>query len=187
MVRFRGPFGQAPILSCVRRYVAYPLSHRQVEELMRERGVSVDHAALDLWLLRYSPLLEAEPRRPLRNIACRSPFKAGCGLEHETHTARCSGHLLPLAEGFASGLIQWIPQRPCRCAAGSVRHPSATCLSDPSGARASGCGRARSSAQRAPRFAAPSAPHVLQSTSQPSWPWRPSGVSTQGRCSQGGR
>jgi hypothetical protein len=35
------------ILTCVRWYVAYPLSYRQVEELMQERGVSVGHAIIN--------------------------------------------------------------------------------------------------------------------------------------------
>jgi len=31
------------ILVCIRWYAAYPLSYRYVEEIMEERGVSVDH------------------------------------------------------------------------------------------------------------------------------------------------
>ena len=33
------------VLVCVRWYVAYPLSYRQLEEMMQERGVSVDHSS----------------------------------------------------------------------------------------------------------------------------------------------
>jgi transposase-like protein len=47
------------ILTCVRWYVAYPLSYRQIEELMQERGVAVDHATIHRWVLKYSPQLEA--------------------------------------------------------------------------------------------------------------------------------
>jgi putative transposase len=43
----------------VRWYMAYPLSYRHVEELMEERGVSVDHATINRWVLKYSPQLEA--------------------------------------------------------------------------------------------------------------------------------
>jgi putative transposase len=46
------------ILTCV-WYVAYPLSYRHVEELMQERGVSVDHATINRWVLKYAPQLEA--------------------------------------------------------------------------------------------------------------------------------
>jgi putative transposase len=46
---------QEIILTCVRWYVAYPLSTRHVEELMRERGVPVDHATVNRWVNKYSP------------------------------------------------------------------------------------------------------------------------------------
>jgi putative transposase len=58
MISFKGAhFPQEIILTCVRWYVAYPLSYRHVEELMEERGVSVDHATIHRWVLRYSPPL----------------------------------------------------------------------------------------------------------------------------------
>jgi putative transposase len=60
MISFKGAhFPQDIILTCVRWYVAYPLSCRHVEELMEERGVSVDHATINRWVLKYSPRLEA--------------------------------------------------------------------------------------------------------------------------------
>jgi transposase-like protein len=44
-VSFKGAhFPQEIILMGVRWYLAYPLRYRHVEELMEERGVSVDHA-----------------------------------------------------------------------------------------------------------------------------------------------
>jgi hypothetical protein len=47
-VRFKGAhFPKAIILTCVRWYVDYPLSTRHVEELMQERGVTVDHATIN--------------------------------------------------------------------------------------------------------------------------------------------
>jgi len=39
----------------VRWYLAYPLSYRQVEELMEGHGVSIDHATIQRWVLKYSP------------------------------------------------------------------------------------------------------------------------------------
>ena len=47
-----------------RWYVAYPLSYRHVEERMEERGVLLDHATVQRWVVKYSPLLaEAFHRR----------------------------------------------------------------------------------------------------------------------------
>ena len=61
-------FPQDVILTGVRWYVAYPLSTRQVEELMRERGVHVDHATINRWVIRYSPHLEAAFHRRKRPV-----------------------------------------------------------------------------------------------------------------------
>jgi transposase-like protein len=58
-ISFKGAqFPQEIMLMGVRWYVADPLSDRQVEELMEERGVSVDHATIQRWVVKYSPLLE---------------------------------------------------------------------------------------------------------------------------------
>ena len=71
MIRFKGAhFPQDIILPCVRWYMAYPLSYRHVEELMAERGVSVDHATINRWVLKYSPQLEEvfhHRKRPVGN------------------------------------------------------------------------------------------------------------------------
>ncbi len=55
-------FAKEVILQCIRWYLAYKLSYRDLEEMMAERGVSVDHATIQRWVVRYSPELEAEFR-----------------------------------------------------------------------------------------------------------------------------
>jgi transposase-like protein len=40
----------------MRWYVAYPLSYRQIEETMEERGVEVDHSTLIRWVLKNVPV-----------------------------------------------------------------------------------------------------------------------------------
>jgi putative transposase len=69
-VSFKGAhFPQEIILTCVRWYVAYPLSTRHVEELMQERGVSIDHSTVNRWVIKYSPQLEDafhRRKRPVR-------------------------------------------------------------------------------------------------------------------------
>ena len=63
MINFTGRhFPKDIILQTVRWYVAYSLSYRDVEELMQERGISVDHSTLNRWVIHYSPLLENEFR-----------------------------------------------------------------------------------------------------------------------------
>lgn len=51
------------ILVCVRWYAAYPLSLRNLEEMMAERGVLVDHATVHRWALKILPVLAAVFRR----------------------------------------------------------------------------------------------------------------------------
>ncbi len=43
----------------VRWYVAYSLIYRNIEELLKERGVNVDHATIQRWVVKYSPELES--------------------------------------------------------------------------------------------------------------------------------
>ena len=54
------------IVLAVRWYLRYDLSYRDVEELLVERGVEVDHVTVYRWVLRFTPLL-AEAARPRRH------------------------------------------------------------------------------------------------------------------------
>ena len=54
------------ILSAVRWYLRYSLSLRDVEELLKERGLEVDHTTVWRWLQRYGPELEERLRRHLK-------------------------------------------------------------------------------------------------------------------------
>src|SRR5258708_37165706 len=71
MIEFKGShFERDVILWDVRRYVAYPISYRQLEEMMDERGVEVDHSTLNRWVIKYVPLLEKQflaRKRPVRS------------------------------------------------------------------------------------------------------------------------
>ena len=52
-IGFKGAhFPQEIILMGVRWYVADPLSTRHVEELMEERGVELDHATINRWVIK---------------------------------------------------------------------------------------------------------------------------------------
>jgi transposase-like protein len=54
------------IVLAVRWYLRVGLSYRDVEELLTERGVEVDHVTVYRWVLRFTPLL-AEAARPCRH------------------------------------------------------------------------------------------------------------------------
>ena len=54
------------IVPAVRWYLRFALSYRDVEELLAERGVEVDHVTVYRWVQRFTPLL-AEAARPCRH------------------------------------------------------------------------------------------------------------------------
>jgi transposase-like protein len=54
------------ILLCVRWYLRFPLSYRNLEEMMLERGLSVDHTTIYRWVQRYAPELEKRCRPHLK-------------------------------------------------------------------------------------------------------------------------
>ena len=46
-------------------YVRYPLSLRDVEDLLHERGIEISYEAVRIWWNRFGPLFAAEIRKPL--------------------------------------------------------------------------------------------------------------------------
>jgi transposase-like protein len=54
------------IVLAVRWYLRFGLSYRDVEELLAERGIEVDHVTVYRWVQRFTPLL-AEAARPCRH------------------------------------------------------------------------------------------------------------------------
>src|SRR5437588_11100470 len=54
------------IVVAVRWYLRYGLSYRDVEELLAERGIEVDHVSIYRWGQRFTPLL-IDAARPCRH------------------------------------------------------------------------------------------------------------------------
>ena len=54
------------ILLCVRWYLRYSLTYRDLEEIMTERNLSVDHVIIWRWVQRYAPVLKQRIPRHLR-------------------------------------------------------------------------------------------------------------------------
>ena len=59
------------IAQCVRWYLAYALSLRNLEEMMAERGIIVDHSTLHRWVIRLVPLLDKALRQHKRPVGRR--------------------------------------------------------------------------------------------------------------------
>ena len=63
------------IILAVRWYLRYGLSYRDVEELLAERGITVDHVTVYRWVQRFTPLLidAAETARGVPRGTRRAP------------------------------------------------------------------------------------------------------------------
>src|SRR5688572_1317259 len=59
-------FEPTVILLCVRWYCRYQLSYRDVEEMMHERGLDVDHSTIFRWVQRYAPEINKRIRPHLK-------------------------------------------------------------------------------------------------------------------------
>ena len=51
---------------CLRWYLRYSLSYRDLEEMMAERGLKVDHSMVARWVLVYAPELEKRVKPQLK-------------------------------------------------------------------------------------------------------------------------
>ena len=65
-------FPKEIIMMAVRWYLAYALSYRNIEELMQERGVDVDHYTVQRWVVQYAPELEKRFRKKYKRPVGKS-------------------------------------------------------------------------------------------------------------------
>jgi transposase, IS6 family len=71
---FRGfRFPAEVILWAVRWYLQFPISYRDLERMLADRGAEVDHTSMYRWVQRFAPELEKRLRRHLR--PCRGPWR----------------------------------------------------------------------------------------------------------------
>ncbi len=74
MINFKGShYPKEVILYAVFFYVRYAVSYRDLEEILEERGVDVDHATLNRWVIRFSPMIAREAQ--LRKSATGSSWR----------------------------------------------------------------------------------------------------------------
>jgi len=70
MISFKGAqFPKDVILHAVYFYLRYGVSYRDLEEILAERGVDVDHATLNRWVVKFSPLVALSAQRKKRPTA----------------------------------------------------------------------------------------------------------------------
>ena len=77
---FRGRhFEDVVIVLCVRWYLRYSFSYRDLQEMMAERGLSIDLVTIWRWVQRYAPVLNQRIRRDRRNL-CKGRRQLGLSL-----------------------------------------------------------------------------------------------------------
>ncbi|MCO5066716.1 MAG: IS6 family transposase [Rhizobiaceae bacterium] len=64
-------FDRSVILLCVRWYLAYGLSLRNLKEMMAERGISIDHSTIHRWVVHFSPMLLKRFNRKKRTVGSK--------------------------------------------------------------------------------------------------------------------
>lgn len=64
-------FDRSVILLCVRWYLAYGLSLRDLKEMMAERGISIDHSTIHRWVVHFSPVLLKQFNRRKRPVGSK--------------------------------------------------------------------------------------------------------------------
>lgn len=76
-ISFKGAhFPKDVILFAVFFYLRYGVSYRDLEEIMAERGITIDHAALNRWVIRYAVLVTEMAR--LRKGHTDRSWRKGC-------------------------------------------------------------------------------------------------------------
>ncbi len=69
-IDFKGShYPREVILYAVFFYVRYAVSYRDLEEIMAERGIEVDHATLNRWVIKFSPLIAKEAHKRKQKTA----------------------------------------------------------------------------------------------------------------------
>ena len=77
-VDFKGAhYPKSVILYAVYFYVRYGVSYRDLEEIIEERGAEVDHATLNRWVVKFSPIIaaNAQARKRLTAVSWRVPSR----------------------------------------------------------------------------------------------------------------
>ena len=71
------------ILWAVRWYCKYGISYRELQEMLAERGVNVDHSTIYRWVQRYAPEMEKRLRWYWRNPSDLCPWRHCCKVSDE--------------------------------------------------------------------------------------------------------
>ena len=102
---FKGrQFTAEVILWAVRWYLQFPISYRDLERMLADRGVTVEHTTLYRWIQAYAPELDKRLRLHLRRttgswrVDETDLAPVGWTRVHADLSSACSGVMYPMAE-----------------------------------------------------------------------------------------
>src|SRR4051812_26310645 len=111
---FKGrQFTAEVILWAVRWYLMFPISYRDLELMLQDRGVEVDHTTIFRWIQAYAPKLEKRIRPHLR--ACNGSWRGDGRMSRGRGAGRTC-----IERGAAGGRRSTFCSRP----SGMLRPPS---------------------------------------------------------------
>ena len=100
-------FEPALILQCVRWYLRYALSYRDLEDMMRERGLCVDHTTIYRWVQRYAPEIDKRCR-PSADFCALIGLPLGSPRTRQARRSPRKGQARWMAKGDVVGQTQLI-------------------------------------------------------------------------------
>ena len=74
-------FPKSIIIQAVYLKLRFTLSYRDVEEIMRIRGVEVDHATIQRWVFKFMPEIEIQMRKRKKVVGKRWRIQQGLGFK----------------------------------------------------------------------------------------------------------
>lgn len=90
------------ILLCVRWYVAYSLSLRNLEEMLAERGIEVDHSSVHRWVIKLVPVFEKAFRK------CKRPVGKSWRMDETCVKVKGQWKYLYRAVDKAGHTVDWL-------------------------------------------------------------------------------
>jgi transposase-like protein len=102
MISFKGShYPKNIILYAVFFYVRYAVSYRDLEKVIAERGVKIDHLTLNRWVMKYAPMISSEATCYVRRIIVSKNKTLLCLNKIRDRTQLCkSGKLGGCASGY---------------------------------------------------------------------------------------
>ncbi|MEJ6212641.1 IS6 family transposase [Escherichia coli] len=88
------------ILWAVRWYCKYGISYRELQEMLAERGVNVDHSTIYRWVQRYAPEMEKRLRWYWRN-----PSEGRCPSDVEHRQIKYRNNVIECDHGKLKRII----------------------------------------------------------------------------------